>query len=116
MPQDDAADQLAEAKRLWQESQMLASISRALSARLNKAGVIEVVCEAARQLTQADGACVILREGDLVYYSQESAIARLWTGQRFPIGNCISGWSILHRAPVVIEDVYADPRVPVPAY
>jgi PAS domain S-box-containing protein len=116
MPLDDAAEQLAEAQRLWQQSHMLASISRALSARLNKAGVIEVVCEAARQLTEADGACVILREGDLVYYSQESAIARLWAGQRFPISNCISGWSILHRAPVVVEDVYADSRIPLPAY
>ncbi|MFL6214182.1 MAG: PAS domain S-box protein [Blastocatellia bacterium] len=116
MPLDDNADRLAEAQRLSQDSQRLASISSALSARLDKPGVIEVACNAARQLTEADGACVILREGDLVYYSQEDAIAPLWAGQRFPIDNCIGGWSILHRAPVVIEDVHSDSRIPLDYY
>ena len=116
MPLDDSADRLAEAQRLWQESQALAAISKALSAKLDKQGVIEVVCNAARTLAEADGACVILREGETVYYSREDAIAPLWAGQRFPIGNCISGWSILHRTPVVIEDVYADDRIPIAYY
>lgn len=63
-----------------------------------------------------NGACVILREGELVHYSREDAIAPLWAGQRFPITDCISGWTILHRAPVIIEDIYSDERVPVDYY
>src|SRR5512132_2730360 len=116
MPLDDAADRLAEAQRLLQDSQTLASISKVLSARLDKQSIIEVVCNAARLLTEADGACIILREGEMVYYSQENAIAPLCAGQRFPIGKCISGWSMLNRTPVVIEDIHSDPRIPIAYY
>jgi PAS domain S-box-containing protein len=98
------------------ENKKLAAVSKELSAKLDKQAVIEVVCQAARDLTQSDGACVILREGELVHYSREAAVAPLWAGQRFPITNCISGWSIVHRAPVVIEDVYSDARIPVDSY
>lgn len=78
--------------------------------------IMAVVRKAVRDLMGADGATFVLREGDLVYYADEDAIAPLWKGQRFPIGACISGWSILHRSSVVIEDIYSDPRIPVDAY
>src|SRR5262249_2156189 len=39
-----------------------------------------------------------------------------WKGRRFPTSMCISGWVITHRTPAVIEDIYADPRIPVDAY
>jgi PAS domain S-box-containing protein len=116
MSLNDPADQLAEARRLWQESRALAAVSKELAARLDKQAVIETVCNAARRLVGADGACLILREGEFVYYSQENTIAPLWAGQQFPINNCISGWSILHRSPVVIEDIYADERIPIAYY
>jgi PAS domain S-box-containing protein len=98
------------------ENKKLAPVSKELSAKLDKQAVIEVVCRAARDLAQADGACVILREGEHVHYSREEAIAPLWAGQRFPITNCISGWSILHRAPAVIEDIYSDERISADYY
>jgi two-component system CheB/CheR fusion protein len=75
-----------------------------------------MLCAAARTLTGADGACIILREGDLVHYAHEDTIAPLWAGQSFPIGNCISGWSILHRAPITIPDIYCDERIPIVHY
>ena len=46
----------------------------------------------------------------------EDAIEPLWKGQRFPLSACVSGWAMLHRERVVIEDIYADPRVPAAAY
>lgn len=78
--------------------------------------VIDVVRHAARKLAQADGATFVLREGDQVYYAGEDSKAPLWQGRRFAASECISGWSITHRASVVIEDIYADPRVPIDAY
>ena len=75
-----------------------------------------IVRHAARELTGADGATFILREGDQCYYADEEAIAPLWKGQRFPMSACISGWSMLNREAAVIEDIYADPRVPHDAY
>lgn len=79
-------------------------------------GVMDVVRRTAREITGADGVTFILREGDRVYYAEENAIAPLWKGRRFPMNECVSGWVIQHREPVVIDDIYADSRVPVDAY
>jgi len=58
----------------------------------------------------------VMREDEHCYYADESAIAPLWKGQRFPLRMCVSGWVMLNRQPVVVEDVYDDPRVPADAY
>ena len=76
----------------------------------------QIVRAAARSLTGADGATFVLRDGEQCFYADEDAISPLWKGMRFPIQRCISGWSMLHRQPVVIPDIYADSRIPVDAY
>jgi len=78
--------------------------------------VMEVVRRAARELTAADGATFVIREGEMCYYADENAIGPLWKGQRFPMTACISGWAMLNRQSAVIEDIYSDPRVPADAY
>ena len=47
---------------------------------------------------------------------EEDAIGPLWKGQYFPLSACISGWSMLNGQTAVIEDVFADPRIPHDAY
>jgi signal transduction histidine kinase/FixJ family two-component response regulator len=79
-------------------------------------GIMAIVRRAARELTGADGASFVVREGDMCHYADEDAIGPLWKGQRFPMTACISGWAMLHRQPAVIEDIYADDRVPADAY
>jgi GAF domain-containing protein len=78
--------------------------------------LLTMVCNTARELTGADGACIVLREGEQVHYLKECAIAPLWAGQKLPISDCLSGWSILHNEPVVIPDIDCDPRVPPEYY
>jgi len=78
--------------------------------------VMAVVRRAARELTGADGATFVLRDDNCCYYADEDAIEPLWKGQRFPMSACISGWSMLNRQSAVIEDIYADPRIPADAY
>lgn len=78
--------------------------------------IMFIVRKAARQLTGADGATFVLRDDDKCYYADEDAIAPLWKGKRFPMKLCISGWVMEHCQPVVIEDIYADPRIPADAY
>jgi len=78
--------------------------------------VMCIVRTVARELTGADGATFILRENDLCFYADENAISPLWKGQRFPMQACISGWAMIHKQPVMIEDIYADDRIPVNAY
>lgn len=78
--------------------------------------ILRVVRTYARKLVGADGITFVLREDDKCYYADEDAISPLWKGQRFPLERCISGWAMLHGEAVVIEDVYADARIPHAAY
>lgn len=78
--------------------------------------VMTIVRTTAREISGADGATFVLRDNDKCYYADEDAISPLWKGQRFPIHTCISGWAMLHRQSVVIEDIYTDSRIPVDAY
>lgn len=87
-----------------------------LSLARNLDSVMAVVRRAARELTGADGATFVLRDGDKCFYADEDAIEPLWKGQRFPMSACISGWAMLNRQSAVIEDIYADPRIPADAY
>ncbi|MGO4174340.1 HD-GYP domain-containing protein [Bosea sp. TAF32] len=78
--------------------------------------VMAVVRRNARGLTGADGISFVLRENGRCYYADEDAITPLWKGQRFPMEACISGWAMQHGEVVVIEDIYADDRIPHAAY
>lgn len=78
--------------------------------------VMGAVRAKARSLIRADGITFVLRDGDKCFYADEDAITPLWKGQRFPAETCISGWAMQHREVVVIEDIYADDRIPHAAY
>ncbi len=78
--------------------------------------VLEIVRHLARRLTGADGATFVLKDGNDCFYAEEDAIGPLWKGRRFPQTSCISGWVMMYRQPVVIEDIFDDPRVPVAVY
>ncbi len=94
----------------------LVTVVQMLSLARTLDDVMQIVRLAARRLTGADGATFILRESDLCYYAEEDAIAPLWKGRRFPMDICISGWVMLNRQAAVIEDVYADARIPADVY
>lgn len=78
--------------------------------------VIAVVRNSARTLIDADGVTFILRDGSQCYYADENAIGPLWKGRRFPLEACISGWTMVHRQAVAIEDIDTDDRIPLGAY
>lgn len=105
-------------KRKISESrvQQLIDVLRKLSLARDTAAVTEAVRSAARHLTGADGATLVLRDGDQCYYVDEDAIAPLWKGQRFPMSACISGWVMAHNQAVTIHDIYEDVRIPIDAY
>jgi signal transduction histidine kinase/CheY-like chemotaxis protein len=96
--------------------QKLVSVVQQLSLARNLQAVMDIVRRAARDLASADGACFVLRDGDLCFYAEEDAIGPLWKGQRFPMSACVSGWAMLNKQSAVIEDIYEDPRVPHDAY
>lgn len=94
----------------------LVTVVQELSLAHDLESVVAIVRKAARELTGADGATFVLRDGDQCYYVEENAIAPLWKGRRFPMSTCVSGWVMNHASPAVIEDIYSDPRVPTEAY
>lgn len=87
-----------------------------LSAARDLTQIQAIVPAVARELVGSDGATLLLREGKQGLCVAEDAIAPLWTGTRFPIEGSVSGWSMLNRAVVAIEDVYEDQRVPHAAF
>ena len=101
------------------EAETLSTLAEAidgLAAAQSKDAVQRLVTGAARRLSDADGATLVLRDGDECRYVDEDALQRLWKGRRFPLTGSIAGWSMLHGEPVVIDDVYADDRVPESRY
>ena len=89
---------------------------RDLAAAHDLTTVVEVVRHAARELVGADGATFVLRDEGFCTYVDEDAIEPLWRGQRFPLTECVSGWSMLHDQMAVIPDIHQDDRVPQGAY
>ena len=77
--------------------------------------VQRIVPGAARRLTGADGATFARRDGEECFHVGEGPIEPLWKGKRFPLNACISGWTMLNRRHVVIEDTHADYRIPLDA-
>lgn len=96
--------------------EQLVEVVQQLSLARNLQTIMDIVRHAARKLTGADGATFVLRDEDNCFYAEEDAISPLWKGQRFPMNVCISGWCMLNRQPVVIEDIYTDKRIPADAY
>ena len=95
---------------------LIAEAQQKLAIADGQAEVIEAVRQHARGICQSDGITFVLREGDMCHYVEEDAIGPLWKGQKFPLSVCISGWAMLHGETAVIEDVFADPRIPYDAY
>lgn len=100
----------------WRGQQILLEATKQLSLARHLSEITAIVRRAARQLSGADGATFVLRDGDQCNYLDEDAISPLWKGRRFPMDACISGWSMQHGEAAVISDIYRDPRIPVDAY
>jgi signal transduction histidine kinase len=107
---------LAEIQSYIQAMERLVEVVQELSLARNINAITAIVRRAARELTNADGATFVLREGGQCYYAEENAIKPLWKGQRFPIDSCIGGWAMLNKQHVIIENVKGDERIPYAAY
>ena len=97
-------------------SQLLVAAIERLAGAGHADDVIETLRKTARQLIGADGIAVILREQQQCWYVEEDAMGPLWKGHRFPLASCISGWAMLHKQTVVIEDILTDERIPQDLY
>jgi diguanylate cyclase (GGDEF)-like protein len=92
------------------ELERLVEVVQQLSLARDMDRIGEIVRHEARELTGADGASFVLREGTSCYYADEEAIGPLWKGRRLPMDRCVSGWAMAHGETVGIEDVRSDAR------
>lgn len=117
MPTSGAGSkQIGALKNLLGAQNRLVQAVQELSLVRTLTSIQEVVRRAAREMTGADGATFVLRDGDQCHYADEDAISPLWKGQRFPLSACVSGWVMTNAQAVAIPDIFADPRVPIEAY
>lgn len=94
----------------------LIDVIQDLSHARDLTAIMSIVRDAARDLTGADGATFVLRDNDHCFYADENAISPLWKGRRFPMSACISGWVMMNAQPVVLDNVFADSRIPADVY
>ncbi|MEE9935466.1 MAG: PAS domain S-box protein [Deltaproteobacteria bacterium] len=102
--------------RLNDRLRYLIEVIQRLSSTQSLEEIAEAVRTGARRLVGADGATFILRDNGECLYMDEDAITPLWKGRRFPLAHCISGWAMLHRETVIIEDIFQDDRIPHDLY
>ena len=90
--------------------------SRELSLARTLEEVQAIVPRAARELTGADGATFVIRDGEYCVFASEDAIEPLWKGSRLPLSSTISGWVMINRRTAAIADIYVDSRIPRQVY
>lgn len=74
--------------------------------------LMDVVRAAARQLSQADGVSIVLRDGGQYHYVDDKSTRPRWPGQAFPLLACVADWALRAGQTAVVRDVYADERIP----
>lgn len=89
----------------------LVDVLGALEAAENIGEIQQIVCAAARQITDADGATYVLRDGKECHYAEEDSDQPLWKGSYFPMDGCISGWTMVYRQAVTVSDIVLDDRL-----
>jgi len=89
------------------EMEALLDTSRRLASVQTLEEVAVVVCGVVRQLTGADGATFVLRDGMHVIHVADDVVGR---GKRVPIEGGIAGWVMLHREAAAVANVDGDER------
>ncbi|MBS0331900.1 MAG: histidine kinase [Proteobacteria bacterium] len=113
---DPTAPNLSRAALTRRPFERLSRAVKDLSAARSHEAIVDIVRAAAREITGAMGVAVVLRDGDCCHYIAEDSAVPLWSGLKFPLTACISGWAMLNRAQVSIADIYVDDRIPQDAY
>lgn len=106
----------AEGERQMLAMRRLVDAAQELASARDLGSVMKIICHAAREITHADGATLVLREGSQCFYADENAIGPLWKGRRFSLNACASGWAMRHHQSIAIENVYTDSRVSAEIY
>ncbi len=92
--------------------EQLISISRRLNSTLEMRPLLQQIVESARELTNADGASILLLESDntLRFAAASGPDAQLLEITEVPMDSSLAGWVVRNREMIIVEDVLSDPR------
>jgi signal transduction histidine kinase/CheY-like chemotaxis protein/HPt (histidine-containing phosphotransfer) domain-containing protein len=109
----------AEAERRRQAAESFAEVGRIISESLDPREVADRIVESVRRLFDAQVASlyrVDVATGDLVALAWSGDMGPGWqAGVRLPAGTGASGVAVRDRRPVLSDDVFNDPRIPMTA-
>jgi signal transduction histidine kinase len=88
--------------------ELLVQVVQELSIARDLPTIFAIARRAARELTGADVAAIVVRDADQCYFADEDAVAPPWRDRRFALDRCFPGLAIRERASIVVEDVAAD--------
>jgi signal transduction histidine kinase len=90
----------------------LIHISRHLNSTLEMRPLLQQIVDSARDLTDADGASILLMEGEdiLRFAAACGPDATLLEITEVPLDNSLAGWVVKNRQMLIVEDVLSDPR------
>jgi PAS domain S-box-containing protein len=94
----------------------LSEASERLAAARSLPAIVDILRRTARDIVDAEGIAVVIREGGNCFYAAEDAVGPLWAGNRYPLETCVSGWAMTRAETVIIRDIRLDERVPQAAY
>jgi two-component system CheB/CheR fusion protein len=100
-----------EIERRYRDGITLTRTNRALVGALEFEQMTGVVCRAVRELTGADGATLVLREGDRCAMPRKTGSLRCGRAAISRLTSAFSGWAMQHQEVAIVEDVHADPRL-----
>jgi PAS domain S-box-containing protein len=100
----------AESQREQREGQALADVARAVSESLRTGEVLRLILRHALALLRTDGAYISLKSDDYLHVVAAAGTGELLAGIHIPIANSISGRAVRDGAPIISNDVAANPQ------
>jgi signal transduction histidine kinase len=98
---------------LLERYERIIELSRHLNAVLELPLLLQLIIEAARELTDSGASSILLidrKSGDLCFEAATGAKSEEIQRVVVPMDSSIAGWVVLHNEPVVIEDAQKDDR------
>jgi signal transduction histidine kinase len=101
-----------ETRRRAEEVQALFTVQQAITSRLDRGVVLQLIADAAQRLSATEQSAVYLLDGDELEIAVISGdVPKEVLGYRLPVMDSIAGLAIRTEEPVLVTDSRQDPRV-----
>lgn len=92
--------------------EQIIKISRSLNSTLEMRPLLQQIVESAKDLTNADGASILLMEGEesLQFAAASGPQSKILAITEVPLEGSLAGWVVKNRKQAVVEDAQSDPR------